>query len=621
MKTQIKQIVEEYWVNRFPALMKLIGDATRQVENFLRLEDYYRGAQAEDERFQQSFGGFGSAALDMNALTSVLARSYESRTMEKARLQRMEKVHKQLVELRKRFGKQPPAPQFVESGKGPQAVLDAFETFIEPMTQVFRLTRIARLEARGRYDPAEHDAWFQEFDWRQLDNAEMSLCPPFVAYYIPEGDPGAYLGDLMHLLTAGRPVKLVLLQQSLYNGLAETGRAAALRGMVDVALMFLSLRNVYFLQSSVAADTPLSNAVAAAMASPRPAVVSVYTPGGAETSRERALPLAREALRSRAFPHFSYDPDRAADFVSCLDLSENPALEEVWPSATLAYVSDDGEPAELERPFTFADYAVDAPEFNGQFKPLTGEQEPQAVAIADYLALEPGARRDKVPFVYKVDADKRLTRLVPSQAVVAQTFDRMHLWHTLQELEGVKNPFVQAAEARVTEQLSAERDKAVADMKAQVEQQLAQQKEEAVSTAMRNLALRLTGMATGPAPQAAAAPQAGAQPAAAPAEGAPAAAPPPAAEAEEEEEAEVSETPWIDQRLCTTCDECVNINKAIFAYDGSKKAYIKDAKAGPYKDIVRAAEKCSSGAIHPGLPQNPDEKDVDKWIKRAEPFQ
>lgn len=62
-------------------------------------------------------------------------------------------------------------------------------------------------------------------------------------------------------------------------------------------------------------------------------------------------------------------------------------------------------------------------------------------------------------------------------------------------------------------------------------------------------------------------------------------------------------------------------NKALFAYDGEKKAYIKDAKGGKYKEIIRAAEKCASGAIHPGLPQEPGEKDLDILIRRAEPYQ
>ncbi len=78
--------------------------------------------------------------------------------------------------------------------------------------------------------------------------------------------------------------------------------------------------------------------------------------------------------------------------------------------------------------------------------------------------------------------------------------------------------------------------------------------------------------------------------------------------------------PWIDTDECTACDECTNINPQIFAYNENKKAYIKSPEAGPYRDLVKAAEKCSAQVIHPGLPRDRSGKDVDKWIKRAQKF-
>ena len=53
----------------------------------------------------------------------------------------------------------------------------------------------------------------------------------------------------------------------------------------------------------------------------------------------------------------------------------------------------------------------------------------------------------------------------------------------------------------------------------------------------------------------------------------------------------------------------------------SGQAYVVDARAGTYKDIVRAAEKCTAGVIHPGTPFNPNEKDLDKLVRRAEKYQ
>ena len=78
--------------------------------------------------------------------------------------------------------------------------------------------------------------------------------------------------------------------------------------------------------------------------------------------------------------------------------------------------------------------------------------------------------------------------------------------------------------------------------------------------------------------------------------------------------------PYIETARCTSCDECININKKLFAYNDAKQAYIKDPKAGSFAEIVQAAEKCTAEIIHPGTPLNPKEKDLEKWIARAAPF-
>ena len=78
--------------------------------------------------------------------------------------------------------------------------------------------------------------------------------------------------------------------------------------------------------------------------------------------------------------------------------------------------------------------------------------------------------------------------------------------------------------------------------------------------------------------------------------------------------------PWIETERCTTCNECTNINSRMFAYDRNKQAYIKDARAGTFAELVRAAEKCPALIIHPGTPLNPKERNLEKWVKRAERF-
>jgi pyruvate-ferredoxin/flavodoxin oxidoreductase len=80
------------------------------------------------------------------------------------------------------------------------------------------------------------------------------------------------------------------------------------------------------------------------------------------------------------------------------------------------------------------------------------------------------------------------------------------------------------------------------------------------------------------------------------------------------------EAVFIDTPECTACDECTNINPKIFAYNEQKKAVIINPKAGTFQDIVKAAEKCTAGIIHPGTPWNSDEANIDKLKARAAKF-
>jgi len=97
------------------------------------------------------------------------------------------------------------------------------------------------------------------------------------------------------------------------------------------------------------------------------------------------------------------------------------------------------------------------------------------------------------------------------------------------------------------------------------------------------------------------------------------------AEAEPEVEEEAGEElsfdkPWLDTAMCTTCDDCMAINKMMFVYNDDKQAIIKDANAGPFADMVAAAEICPAKCIHPGKPLDPGEPGLDDLIKRAAPF-
>ena len=58
----------------------------------------------------------------------------------------------------------------------------------------------------------------------------------------------------------------------------------------------------------------------------------------------------------------------------------------------------------------------------------------------------------------------------------------------------------------------------------------------------------------------------------------------------------------------------------MFAYNENKQAYIKDIKAGSYRELVEAAESCQVAIIHPGKPRDPNEPGLEELLERAKPF-
>jgi len=198
------------------------------------------------------------------------------------------------------------------------------------------------------------------------------------------------------------------------------------------------------------------------------------------------------------------------------------------------------------------------------------------VPLTEYLDLAADDREGRFPYLWAVNLKNRLIRVIPAAPLVRSCEDRRNFWRMLKAIAGIR----EVVTAQPAEQVRAEFAQAIA--------------------------ARIVQWASGtelPPPAAAVA----SVPAVAAIEAAPAAA----------AGADGYVAPWIESANCTSCDECIGINPKIFAYDDHKHAYVKNPKGGPYKDLVRAAEKCTAQVIHPGTPADPGEKDLDKLLKRA----
>jgi pyruvate-ferredoxin/flavodoxin oxidoreductase len=370
----------------------------------------------------------------------------------------------------------------------------------------------------------------------------------------------------------------------------------------------------------------------------RPAVFILNAPCPREwgIAQDSAPEAARLALESRAVPNIVFDPDRGATFSECLDLEGNPSPEDRWSSRELVYVDEEGEEQRMTLPLTIADWALGEERFLAQFsEPVEGAE---LVPFHEYLDLDEAGRADAVPFIYTVDVERKLGKICVSSKLVELAEERLRYWAQLKELAGIE--VSEHMREAVGEGVASKLERKLADLKSEYEAKIANLTSQYPVLIARKIAeglLKASGNETvaqllekaeswkGPAFKAPAGFgfEVGSKPeaespepqeeAAAPAEA------PAATEADEEEEV-LSSEPWIETIRCTSCDECTTINNKMFAYNEDGLAYIKDPRAGTFRQLVEAAEKCAPSIIHPGEPLNPDEKGLEQLIKRAEPF-
>ncbi|MCC6798362.1 MAG: 2-oxoacid:acceptor oxidoreductase family protein [Candidatus Hydrogenedentes bacterium] len=490
--------------------------------------------------------------------------------------------------------------------------MGVFEGHMAKMAEGFKAIRMAELELAGEYHPVRHDEFFTYFNWQQFTEEEFHLCPPVVAV---GGDGSMYdigFQNLSRMMMTGKPVKVLVLDTQVYSNtggqactsgfmgqisdMAQYGKATKGKEEIrkEIGLIGMAHRTTYILQGTMSNTSHLIEGFIDGLNARRPALFNIYAPCMPEhgIGDDVAQLQSKLAVESRAYPVYRYNPDRGITPAECFDLEANPEMEVDWPTYKISYVDETGSKAELQVPMTFADFAVTEGRFRKQFRTAPRDTwNENMVPLHEFIEIPKEERAGKFPFIWAVDKKQKLIRVIPSQIVVNSCEERRNFWRMLKAVAGIRK----------------EIDPNEIAQKVRVEM-------------VGRLASRLMELAGG-GPMAAM--EALIAPAAEPAaEGAAASAPAPAnAKPAAPAGGNGYVAPHIDSAQCTACDECMKINAKIFAYNDQKKAYIKDPKGGPYRDLVRAAEKCTAQVIHPGMPADRSEKDIDKLIKRAKKYQ
>jgi pyruvate-ferredoxin/flavodoxin oxidoreductase len=467
----------------------------------------------------------------------------------------------------------------------PSVAMGLFEGHMAKMAEGFKAVRMAEMELKGEYIEERDRAFFNRFGYELFSDDEWRLCPPVVSL---GGDGAMYdigFQNLSRMLMAGKPIKVLVVDTQVYS---NTGGQACTSGFVaqvsdmapygaarhgkseirkEMSLIGMAHRSAYVAQSTIAHVTHLLESYIDGLNSRRPALFNIYAvcPPEHGVGDDRSVAQSKLAVESRAYPLFRYNPDAGVTFSECASLDGNPSPETDWPTYSLEY-EDNGSKARLDLPVTFADFAATEARFAKHFRKAPQETWNDAmIPLAELLKLAPDERAGRYPYIWATDPKGRLMRLIVAEELVRASEERLNFWRQLKDV--VNKGEVDAS--------------AVVDI------------------VRADLIQRVVASLGGPSTSAPPAP-------------APSLPPAPA-----EAPASDYEPVWIDSPECSACDECTTIAPSVFAYNAQRRAVVVNPKGARFADIVKCAEKCTAGCLHPGAPWNPAEPNLDKLRARA----
>ena len=375
---------------------------------------------------------------------------------------------------------------------------------------------------------------------------------------------------------------------------------------LELASLAISQRNSYVFQGGIDLTNELSESYKTGLAFPGAAFWNVLIPFG-ENASDIALTAA---IESRYFPRIEYK----ALGDNQIKLHNNPTPDAYHAMFEQQVKASSGiEPVSIG--LTIADFLATDTQLKDKLETIPSSyQSTNFIPLHEYLSQQEQLLSGQIPFIWVVDDQDRLKRVVIPVYWVQKCRSRLEYWTFLQSISGKSKNHIQEVKAEWETEKTTEIEALKATLQEKYEKEKAGDLEEAVVRMLYGLLNQkdglesvLTVMSKGhfqPAPP----PQQEKEPSA-------------EAQAEVEEPATfISEEAWVETEECTSCKDCVDALPAVFKYDDNKQAFVHNPKGGTFAEIVKAAEKCPARCIHPGIPQNKNESSLDKWIKRAEKY-
>ncbi len=549
-----------------------------RVRELLVLDDSHSPDAGSAESLSASLGMEASAFFSTDLLAAALQRPVSAlHSMEADRRLRCEAALVTLDAALERAAGEP-AIYFFSAGDVRPAVSpirasfrhtstpfgDAVEFCEQELNRLaitLRALRTARLEVQTGYEPSIHDELLERFDWQSADAYELAALPAIAVLESAERLAETSLTGFGQALRSGLPVQILVEAAGL--------SAAALKAFVpDFGYLAIAHREAFVLQSSLACPNHLLAGLAAMAGSLRTAVAVVSVPQR-EIARAEGWTETLLLYLSHAVPAYCYDP----------------GLGESWPERFTLLPAECG--AESGEVLNAVHAIAVSRRFRSEFRLIpNGAWDGEQMELREYLEKYSQRAPLAIPFLWILDNEGNPQRAVVTRDAVNLCRERGRSWRIYEEFAAIRS----GSEKKLSEPPDAD-----------------QAKKEGAKQAIYRIVAMLTDTQV-------AAPVVAGESAVAPVELPLALAVAPAAA----EEAPAD--PYIDSFLCTSCNDCMKVNPRVFGYDGNKQAYIADARAGTFAELVRAAEGCPAGCIHPGLPRPNDQTATAQVLLKAAKF-
>ncbi len=316
------------------------------------------------------------------------------------------------------------------------AALDAYRARLPRLVEVVKAIAVAELEATGAYVEADHDAFFERYDEHALTADDLALFPDYLVC-IPRGHNDApENAGLIDMLSAGLPVKVLVQHTDLLEEASiGTGHFAFGVRSARLATTAMGLGGMFVLQSTSADLYRAARARAARPVVSRPGAVLASSP-----ARRRLPPICRRTSRrrrrrsrGRSRPSATTPrPARTGRRVSrwntiAIPMPTGRSKRSSTPTRRCSACR-----SKSHSPMPTSCCATGA----------TARTSPSCRASAGTTTccrwptgwhLPERGVSDRVPYLWAVDADDRLHRVIVDARLMQATRRCLLLWHRLQE--------------------------------------------------------------------------------------------------------------------------------------------------------------------------------------------